>query len=202
MILKILRPEKAIDNAAKLIDRLKKINHLNFDIPINFDYNLKYAGEYLQYEKNKILINPTLCGKSSSISCPGYTNDDSVFGTILHEFAHYLSMTYFKGFINKYEKTFKKPLTISLYHVCKNDVTEEIAELLMLYISNSYFLKLISKDHFNFFKGYFKSPTSCNKRRFIKIYNKFPDKTKQHIKNKWKIEVLGELVMYDGNIFS
>lgn len=194
MKIKIVKPDKNFKEANRLIDRLKLINNHKYNITICIDYSIKDAGLYYPDDPYKILINPENCQKTIN-SLPGYTNDKTTFGVILHEFAHFLSMIYFKNFVTLYELEFEKKLIISHYKECKHDIEEEIADVLILYISNPYFLRLISEEHYKFIKHFFKSPTPCTKKRFINIYRNFPESTKQKIKEKWNINILGDLII-------
>jgi len=189
---KLIFPDILALNAASLIEQTQKVNHWKFNIVIAFNYQIDCFGQTTP-GTHILEINPDRCitkYKQAKTSFPYYVSDYSAFGVIIHEFAHFLALTFHKSISSKYRKAF--PTERLMINDCKEpneDVDEEIAEIMTLYIVNPYLLKLISEKHFNFFKKQFKSPTKCTEHQFIEYYQKFPSNLKKKLLLKWKILV-------------
>lgn len=179
--------------AIKLIKKLALINNLRFNLTIAYNYGLKDCGEYRPYEKislNCIYVNPLMCGRIHEESpepfCPGYVSDMTLFGVTIHEFCHYTHFRLFPNMLEDYKKQFP---TERFYLNCysNNELMDELAETMTLYITNPYLLRLISKKHWYFFKQYFISPVACTFSRCKYIFSKFPIEVKEHCKKKFGI---------------
>lgn len=196
MKLQIKIPPKEIYDAQVLVEKVKEKNNFPFKLTLTLDYNDDDAG-YYAYE-NELVINPEKCTKrgSSKYECYGYVYDSSVTGVILHEFIHFLTLKYFKDFMERYEEEFPIPLFLNSYvKNFKHDRREEVAEIGILYITNPYLLKLISAKRFQFFKRYFKTPNSAGKKYFFKIYNGFPIEIQKRLQKVWKLEIKGKTII-------
>jgi hypothetical protein len=189
MVILLKSPEKAIIYASKLIDRCKKINNIKSELKLEIDYSIKDAlGLYYTDKPNRILVNPAMCESIGDYTSPGYCNDFSTFGVVLHEFSHYLSLFVYKGMVEAYTQCFGKALfRISSYPLSEFDKDEEVAEMITLYLSNPYLLKLISNDRYEFIKCWFKSPTVCNKEKCYRIWKKFNRRLKTKLRKKFMI---------------
>lgn len=200
--LTLQNPHEVVQIATGLINKLQKINNLKFNLEIVYDYNLideefpqnQLRGIYYHDTPHKIFVNPEAC---ESIQEPhindkalyyyGYTNDLTIFGVVIHEFCHFLTNQVFQDLMEDYTYTFQ---TYRLYlneysDSCK--LNEEVAENMTLYITNPLLLKMISKDHWKFFKTYFRSPTASSVKKLYQIYDLYPQSIKTHLKEKWKI---------------
>jgi hypothetical protein len=186
MNIEVLVPMPELFHALGFIQTLENKNKAKYKLTIVLDYLMDAAGQYLyKNEPNKIYLNPDQCKKNESY---GYTDDDSLFGTTLHEFCHYLSMHYFKNFHEEYLKEFpEQRIVITSYDRAQSDYDEEIAEIMSLHLRNPYFLKLIAPDHYKFMSKWIKPYIQCTQRKFIEIYNMMKLKDKERIFNKWNI---------------
>lgn len=183
--------------AIKLIERLLRINNINRVLRIAYDFECNDGGYYYPLMKtDTIFVNPDNCynireykeddDRPENMFYPGYCCDNTIFGTILHEFAHFLCFQVYKNIIDEYKKEFpKKRLFLSAYS--NTDVDEEIANLILLYISNPYLLKLVSDKHYKFLKRFFISPLATSAPTCFNIYQKFPIHIKGELKSKWGI---------------
>jgi hypothetical protein len=179
--------------AIRLIKRMSSLNKLYFDLSIAYDFSLRDYGEYHQherYQKNRIFINPLICEKVNDELlepfCPGYVSDVSNFGVTIHEFCHFLQFQVYPTLVESYKATFATE-RFFLNKYSNHEILDEIAEVMTLYITNPYLLRLISKDHYKFFLLYFKSPVPCSFQRAKRIYEKFPIIVKAHLKKTFGI---------------
>lgn len=188
MQLEILHPPEQIRVAMELIETLKKKNNFSFDLTLQLDYLMESnAGEYNPKLPSIIKVNPFLCEDNSTFS---YLEDNTLFGIIMHEFSHFLTMTYFVDFQKAYLEAFpEQRLLITKYEAASMDYDEELAEICSLFCRNSYLLKLISKEHYRFFKAWFKSPIICSQSNFIFMFNRLPIECKNRLRTKWGIVV-------------
>jgi len=190
-------PHILTSSAIYLIQMFRTKNKLNFDFAIAYDYNMEEYGCYYPGSKgqgkNTVFVNPDLCldrnnieDSDKKISCEGYTWDVSLFGIIIHEFCHFLQFQVYKTIVKDFKKEF--PTTrLYLNDYCNNELIDEMAEIMTLYIVNPYLLKLISLDHYKFLKLYFKSPIACSKEKCFVIYEGFPQDIKDELETKWNI---------------
>lgn len=180
--------------AAEIIKLTLSKNKIKKDIDIKYDYQIKDAGLYYpDADPLSLLVNPDNCkpiedyNKGSQLFYFGYVRDSTMTGTLIHEFCHFLI---FNIFWPQMKDNFKKVFpTKRLYlnEYSNTNIDEEMAETLTLYIVNPYLLKLISKEHYFFFKEYLESPVQSSSKRFRKIYEGFPYEIKEELKNKWGI---------------
>ena len=103
---------KEVDSAINTIEKLERINELNFHLTLSFNSSLKdYQGPLLgEYEQGSrcIKINPKQCYKEDHYE--GYIDNISIKDIIIHEFSHFLTLTYFTLFKQYYLKSFPIPL--------------------------------------------------------------------------------------------
>jgi hypothetical protein len=188
MQLEIVNPPSQIKIAMSLIETIKKKNKFTYDLRLQLDYHLKDAGLYNPNEPDVLKINPWICDENPSSYV--YIEDSTIFGIIMHEFSHFLSMTYFVDFQKNYLEAFpENRFIITKYDAANEDYDEEIAEIMSLYIRNPYLLKLISEPHYRFLKSWFLSPVPCTVTRFIYMYNKMSIEYKNKLRMKWGIMV-------------
>jgi hypothetical protein len=186
--------------ASDLINKLIIKNKIKLKLSIAYDFNSDFAGLFQSLEHaNKpnfarIYINPNVCKKTEDVNnekydepyCLGYSSDLTIFGTTIHEFCHVLQLKVYPTIIKDFIESF--PIErFYLTNYCNNDIVDEMAEIMTLYITNPYLLKLISIKHYKFFKKYFKSPIACSKEKCFKIFKVFPKHVKKDLKERWKI---------------
>ncbi len=179
-----------IDQAFKFIEKVKEYNDFSFidNLELVLDYSLDEAGYYLfsnldrknLKKKIKLFVNPDCCMKTI---LTGYSEDDSLVAAIVHEFCHFLDNKL--KISQRYEKTFDTNLHLNIYS--KENLLEELAEVMYLYITNPYLLKHISKERYEFLATFFVSPTECSARKFVSIWKKWPRQVKKKCRLKWGI---------------
>lgn len=186
----IRNPHSMLNSAIKLIEKLKSKNKIDFSLEIIYDYQLMEDNEPIKgvyYNDFKIYVNPSECETDpTKYSSCGYTNDLSLFGVTIHEFCHFLAEKIYPKMTSDYKKMFP---TERFYLNDYSDYTldDEIAEAMTLYITNPYLLKLISKDHWKFFRNYFLSPVPCTQKKFFAIYQTYHQIIKLDLQERWKI---------------
>lgn len=188
-----------------IIDRFLKANKIKIDLVISYDYDMSDMGLFPFLKKEtinpvtlnpvyRVFINPHLCKTQNDCTknitgepyCPGYTSDLSIFGVTVHEFTHVLQYKTHKGILKDFVKTFPTE-RFYLNDYCNNQIHDESAEILTLFITNPYLLKLISESHWRFCKKYFKSATPCTSKKSAHIYRGFPIHVKDDLRSKWRI---------------
>lgn len=92
-----------------------KINHLGF---YDFDY------------PNNIYINLKKCKKQNSKNHPMMIYENTIIGTLIHEFGHLLHYKHFPKLTKAFKKIKKEPLI----HYRQMDIEEDIAESFRLFI--------------------------------------------------------------------
>jgi hypothetical protein len=187
--IEVSKPPYQIATAIELIERSKKINRFTYDLILHLDYRTdSEAGSYDPRKPNVITVNPFLCSLDDATF--SYLEDNTLFGIILHEFSHFLTMTYFVDFKKNYLEAFpEQRLLVTKYEAANEDYDEEMAEICSLQIRNPFLLKLISKNHYKFFKAWFKSPVMSSEKHFLFMYNKLPIDCKNRLRTKWGIIV-------------
>lgn len=192
--IEIVSVEKELIKAIKMIDRFLRLNKINFKYSIAFDFNYSQLGFCYPGIENKIYINPKNCAQSIFLyrDCfPRFSEDCTIFGVALHEFCHLIDHKF--DLTDSYKILFSEKFPLNPYaHV--GGIYEEVAEILSLYMTNPYFLKLINFDIFDFFRERFKSPTECSQRTFLRFYKKWPKHIQEICKSQWGIEVSGNIV--------
>jgi hypothetical protein len=181
-------PMGELFHALGFIQTLQTKNQMKFKLTIRLDYISDSAGTYFyDFEPSVIYLNPDQCAKNESY---GYVEDDSLFGTAIHEFCHFLTMHYFKNFKEEYLKEFpEERIILTSYKRAQQDYYEEVAEVLSLHLRNPYFLKLIYPIHYEFMKQYIKPYVACTPKKFIEIYNQMEQRDKEKCFKKWNIIV-------------
>jgi len=191
--LRIIAPDNSTHVAMTLIDRFEEINNYEFNLNILFDYTLNDLGEFDPIQPDTIWINPSLCktineSKSEMLDpfCTGYVRDFTTTGVILHEFCHYATYNCLSAMRIAY--MFRFPTNrLCLSEYANNCVEDELAEAMVIYITNPYLLKLLAPDRWTFFKKHFKSPTPTSTLQCYKSYMKFPVGVKEELKERWGI---------------
>jgi hypothetical protein len=187
----LLNVEEDTVTAIKLIERFRFINNKRFQIRIYYDYSTIDDFGYFKFDDtgpiSNLYINPQKCHKelANGRAALGFTEDYSVLSTILHEFSHFIDDKY--NLLSKYEKiTFE---SIDLGSYANSELIEEFAELMVLYLLNPYFLKIIDLPRYKFLKSQFKSPSPKSKKRFLTLYNSWSEDVKQECFDKFNIKV-------------
>ena len=193
-------PPDEFVKAKKLINKFREINGLKFrrDLIIKIDFTIKEAGYYL-YEDDtfSIHVNPSNCTNNRAYveygdrdeveySFSNYSCDGSIYGTVLHEFSHFLQYQIFKTILNDYKKQFPTNRLVMMSYV-ENNVEEELTEIIRLYLQNPLLLKLISPNVHKFVQQYMKSPTPCTHKTSFKMFNQFPIDVRRDLQEKWCI---------------
>lgn len=185
---KVVRLEKDLLRAIKLIDKFLSKNKIEIKYSITLDYSMQSFGQFNPSKKNEISLNPSAFydTKKELPHAKYYTTDFSLLAVAVHEFCHLLDEK--MNLIKKYQETFPEKIIIN-----KNsevDRREELAEVLSLYILNPYLVKSINKNIFDFFKSLFESPTPNTMSYFVRKWESWPDKIKKLCNDNWGIMVI------------
>lgn len=185
---------RQLNSALKLIEIFKSKNNVNLKVEIKLDFEEKDLGYYLYEEKDQALyINPIRCTQEEHGELRGSPFDNSIYGTVIHEFSHYLDQKY--EIINEYlgKKFFVEFLILNKN--CIRNRVEELAEIISIYLVNPYYLKLVDEERFKWIKTKFKSPSRCGKKTFMRYYEKWPEKYQIRLKEYFKITINeGEII--------
>ena len=192
--IELLNEGEDLKKVKKLINKFQEKNNLNFKITILIDWNTKNVGYFFYGErKKKIYVNPKQCEFNEKTF--GYTDDYSMTGTLIHEFAHCLDEMYeIHGEYISYVQQNGR-LILNKY-VRESDLGEEVAELVCLYINNPYFLKLIDPDRYKWIKNFFKTPTTCSLKKFLKIREDWSNSIKKLCWKEWGIKTLKQNIYF------
>lgn len=184
-------------SAMVLIEKFFKKNNISMNLSIAYDYSSEEAGVYRPFERGqeyRIFVNPSRCKMQEEVGkqdydepyCPGYCADITLFGVTIHEFCHLLQYQVYHTIIPDYGNAF--PIErFNLNGYSNHAIHDELAEIMTLYITNPFLLKLISRKHFNFCKKYFKPVVSCTEDKCAFIYKGWPVCVKEHLKKVWGI---------------
>jgi len=180
-----------IVTANSLIKRFKKKNCVEFDLKINIDYAMKDYGIYEDGVPGEISVNPALAivdNKDSKDlnSYRGYTIDWTLLGVTMHEFGHYLCCELYEGIIEEYTKEFPKN-RLFLGEYSNENVDEELAEIIRLYMLNPLLLKLVGGDVYKYIKSWFDSPNPSSQKFTVYLVEKFPVFIKEDLKQTWNL---------------
>lgn len=190
--IKLINAPSEILIANSLIRKFKVKNDIGFRLSICIDHLIDDYGIYKPDIPHSIFVNPDLAININDIERKemkcyhGYVNDYSLLANTLHEFAHFLCHLIYKTILSDYEKTFPRN-RLYLCEYSNENIDEEFAEIIRLYILNPYLLKMIDNSVYNFIKKYFKSPSPVTNRHSMKIVDDFPIDIKNELKEKWKI---------------
>lgn len=187
--IKVIRLEKDLVKAIRLIDKLLSKNDFNFKYLLNLDYKMKDFGQFDPQEANSIYINPAAFydTKKELPHAKYFTTDFSIFAVSIHEFSHLLDAKL--NILDKYKVKF--PERLILNDNSQTDRREELAEIMSLYILNPYMLRLIDKPRYNFMRTIFLSPTPCLKTDFIVKWNRWSDRIRELCFRRWGFKVSG-----------
>jgi hypothetical protein len=185
--------EQDVMKALIVIDTILKKNEWDLDIEVHYDYHSEDLGYYI-YNRDKkkhcLYVNPVKCyQEADDEDChPQYTDDNSIFSVLIHEFVHMLSYTVLPKMLDDYKHTFATKRFYINEYASKN-LSDEVAEIGTLYIVNPYFLKLIAVEHWRWFKSQFKSSQPCSPQYFMLIYNDWPAAIKEKCATKWSVVI-------------
>jgi len=176
-----------------LIDKVLKKNKWKLDIDVHYDYHSEELGYYVfnrAKQKYCIYVNPNKCYNFNDENdyCPQYTEDNSIFTVLIHEFIHLLTFTV----LPHLEKDYKHAFPTERFYVndyASKNISDEIAELGVLYINNPYFLKLIAPKQWKWFSEYFKSAQPCSPQFFMLVYDNWPATIKQKCASDWLVVI-------------
>lgn len=188
-----IKNHESVDDAISILKKIQEINDFGFmdELVIVLDYELDDAGyyPYTAEEKrefgghyNEIYVNPGNCTVSEKQF--GYTDDYCLRSTIIHEFCHYLDKK--RKIFKQYETHFPED-SLYLNTDSKEDILEEICEIMVLYVNNPYLLKHINAERYYFMTKIFESPTECSARKFIAMWKKWTLSVRKKCRKKWGI---------------
>ncbi len=184
-------PDMLTATALILIEDLKDKNKLDFELTLMYDWSLSKAfGIYYPDKKSTIYINPekihTADEKDYGTFSTGFIRDLTAFGIVIHEFCHMAQYELFPKLLDDYKNTWPtKRFYLNDYSSMNLD--DEIAEGMTLYIANPLLLKLISIEHFKFFRKYFKSPTRCSHKQCHDYYRHFDVEARHELRDRFNI---------------
>ncbi len=191
---KVIRLEKDLVRAIRLINKLLTLNDLHFKYSLNLDYKSKNYGEFDPQKANDIYLNPAAFYNTSKEDPHAlyFSTDYSIYAVSIHEFSHLLDAKF--NILDKYKIEFSDKLILN--QNSESSRSEELAEVMSLYILNPYLLKLIDKSRYIFLRDIFISPTVCRKSNFISKWTNWPDKIKDLCAERWKICVSGDKILF------
>jgi len=175
----ILSYGTSLNRGLTIIEKFKKVNGIDFELEIKLDFDDPNLG-YLWYSDQKkvkvIYINPLRCTNLKKNNLYGYPKDNSICSTISHEFGHFLDLKL--KLLEPYntEEFTNKKLILTKY--AREDLKEELADLIAVYLINPYCIKLLDKERYDWLRTKFKSPSPCGLKTFMNYYNVWPG-TKQ-----------------------
>lgn len=146
--------------AHKMVTKIQKLNNIEEDIEIVFDFDTKDAGYYYSNDY-KLYINPF----KRLDYCYGHPSGHDIRNIIFHEYGHYLDGKF--NIAKPYRSYVRKKGHLYLCDHSKKNIGEEIAEIISLYISNPLLLKMMDKERFEFYQSYIKIPKSFLKDPYI-----------------------------------
>lgn len=193
--IKIVRLEKKLITAIKIIDKFLTINDLDIKYSITLDYSLKDFGVFYPDSKSEITINPSQF-YDTSLEDPhsyGYSCDFDLISVCLHEFFHMLDCRL--GLSEKYRARFKEKFILN--DNSNKNRYEELVEALRIFALNPFFLKLINREVFDFFCIQFQSPTPITKKNFLVKYKSWPKEIRELCLKQWGIKVIGSKIILD-----
>ena len=140
---------KELNRAKRVIKKFCIINKIPIVI-IRIKNDLDGLGCYPNGSRN-IYINLELTTITSSRNNPAMIRENTITGTIIHEFAHYIHITTRRRILNNHFKKLKEPLI----NYWETDVEEDIAESIRLFILNPFLLKEGRPKRYNILSRYF-----------------------------------------------
>ena len=178
----------SLNRGLNIIERFKNINNMAFELEIKLDFDEPDLG-YLWYQKRQkaIYINPLRCDNRKRNNLYGYPKDNSICATIAHEFGHFIDLKLDLLHQYKKEEFTKKQLIITKY--ARDDLKEEIADMLAVYFINPYCIKIIDEERYNWLKERFKSPSPCGLKTFMKYYDMWPKSKQKWFKDTYKLKI-------------
>jgi len=186
---------RGITKGLKLIDRFKQINNLQFDLEIKLDFQEPDLGYFNYDPKEKVIfINPIRCSnKPKKNDMEGNPKDNSIHATICHEFGHFLDLKL--RLLAEYRKKDFTLKSLIMTKWGKKHVIEELADLITLYLTNPYCLKLIDKERFMWIKSKFKSPSPCGKKFFINCFCGWKSKARKKFRDTYGIYIVKDEIV-------
>lgn len=165
----------SLNRGIRLLERFKNINSVSFRLDIKIDFSEPDLGRLNYDPKDRVIyVNPSKCENKDFNDLLGHPADCSVYSTLVHELSHFIDQKYKLGTEYYLKNWGLKRLIVTNYS--KEDIREELADILTIYLTNPYYLKLIDKERYCWLKSKFKSPTPCGYQTFLKLYNRWPKK--------------------------
>lgn len=177
----------SLNRGIRLLERFKKINGLNFQLDIKIDFSEPDLGRF-NYDPldQSIYVNPVKCENKKFNDLLGHPTDCSVYATLIHETGHNLDRKYF--LVPNYHQKNRGLKRLIGGDFDTSDIREELADILTIYLTNPYYLKLIDKERYCWLKSKFKSPTPCGYQTFLKLYNRWPKKVQDKFCTDYNIK--------------
>ena len=178
----------------RLINRFRKLNKFKIIKKILLDFEYKELA-YMHRGDFNLYVNPLNCFNQKG-EMLGHPEDEGLISSLMHEFGHLLNDKF--GLIEEYPTITWEKKNCFLSYQSKENNDEELANLISLYMTNPYCLKLISEERYKWLKTKFSTPTACTKHKFITLYNEWGFDARKQFQRKWKIKVLKTKVFRDG----
>lgn len=173
-----------------MLNRIIKKNNYDIDLNVELDLSTKNFGYYF-WQDNVIYVNPIECVKSKWYDKDGHPENITEATVMLHEFAHLI--TYKNKWLNLYCDYVLENghYQVTDYAKDSEDENEELAELMTVYFTNPYFIKISNPKLYIWLRDVLKlvSPTSCNFATFKKMYDKWPKNKRIEFLDKWSLSI-------------
>ena len=141
-----------LNRAKNLIKKFCILNEIN--IPITRIKNdLDCLGCYYDDGSRNIYVNLKITVLSSNRNNPAMIKESTITGAIVHEFAHYIHYTTKRNILIDSFKKLKEPLV----NYWENEIEEDIAESIRLFILNPSLLKEGRPIRYKILNKHFKS---------------------------------------------
>ena len=148
--------------------RLNKIKQPKMEI----SEEIEHVGYYSFSTPDTIYVNPKMCNKSSKKNNPMMVYENTVVGTMLHEFGHYLHFTYYPKLAKTWDKIKNEPLV----HYYQRQIDEDIAECIRLAILNPSRLAKGRKKRFAILSKMFVLDVAYTPLSIVESYDKKHEK--------------------------
>jgi len=178
----------------RMINRFRKINKFRIIKKILLDFEYTELA-YMHRGDFNLYLNPIKCENKKG-EMLGHPEDEGLISSLLHEFGHLLNDKF--NLIEEYPTIMWEKENCFLSHQSKENHDEELANLISLYMTNPFCLKLISEERYDWLKTKFTSPTPATQHKFVTLYKKWGFDARKNILKKWGIKVLKTKIYVEG----
>jgi len=194
--IKVFKIGKQFSKVNRIINKFRKINDFKLFQTILLDFDCACNAYIIREKNNKnIYVNPVECFNSTG-NMLGHPEDAGLVSTVMHELGHLLNDKF--NLITEYdEMAWQKP-HCHLTFQSKENTDEELADIISLYITNPFALKLICEQRYLWLKTKFQSPSPSTRHKFVTLYNDWNITNQQKFSKKYKVEVNGTKIWLDG----